>query len=273
LAVLWSEENSRDYLFDAMQRKETHATSGPRILVRMFAGWDNNDAFDDQALCEDFAFDETAEALRVGVFAADGDKYGVPMGSDLSAYPGDGSPVIAVAALRDANSEQGLQRIQIVKSWVDNEGLHHEQIFDVAGGNNNASVDLNSCEVEQPNKQGALCRAWKDPTFNPEFDAVYYARVLENPSCRWAWQQCLGYLETSSFGDMREACSESSQIPSGFQECCLHEHVADVYSNSFKKKEIGVYPATVQERAWTSPVWYNANVITGSNVVPRAQVQ
>jgi len=258
LAVLWSEENSRDYLFNAMQRKESHATSGPRILVRMFAGWDNTDDFNEQHLCDDFDFNDTADGLRTGPFASEGDKLGVPMGGDLPAYPGSGTPLIAVAALRDRDSEQGLQRIQIVKNWVDQSGAHQEQVFDVAGGDNGASVDLNSCTPAQPNKAESFCTVWKDPSFNAEEDAAYYARVLENPSCRWAWQQCLGYLETTSFTDMRSACAKPSQIPSGYQECCLHDHVSDVYPGNTKIVQIGTYPATVQERAWTSPIWYNA---------------
>jgi len=271
LAVLWAEENSRDYLFDAMQRKETHATSGPRILVRMFAGWSDNESGSDeksselteQALCDGFAFDETGEALRIGAFPSEGDRYGVPMGSDLPAYPGHGSPVFAVAALRDRDSSQGLQRIQIVKTWIDETGENFEQVFDVVGAGLNgvessASVDLNTCVASQPDKKEALCSVWKDPSFNASQDAAYYARVLENPSCRWAWRQCVAYLNTTSFSNMREACAHPSQMDSGFNECCLHEYVADVFPGNTMKTQIGIYPATTQERAWTSSIWYNA---------------
>ena len=130
LAVLWAEENSRDALFEAMLRRETYGTSGPRIVVRMFGGWDY-----DSALCgrEDFV--------------AAGYDSGVPMGGDLRPRPPEkNAPRFAVWALQDPGSDAApgtpLQRIQVVKGWLDSNGNTHERVFEVAGGPNDATVDL-----------------------------------------------------------------------------------------------------------------------------------
>ena len=218
LAGVWAEENSRDALFDALRRKETFATSGPRIAVRLFAGWDYP-----ANLCE------RADLVAVGY------RGGVPMGGDLPAPPGgagqDGAagagPVIVVSALADAGtaSQPGtpLQRAQIVKMWLGPDGAPHEAVFDVAGdANNGATVDTATCE---PSGAGAtsLCAVWRDPDFDPQSPATYYARVVENPTCRWSTHLC------RSLSPEKRAELGCSSLP---------------------------VPATVQERAWTSPVWY-----------------
>lgn len=270
LAVLWAEENSRDYLFDAMQRKETHATSGPRVLVRMYGGWE----YEEAAICNGFAYDPSGEALKRGPFPTLGDAGGVPMGSDLQRTgAGSGAPTFAVAAIKDPGYDgpgsaidepsQRLQKIQIVKVWVDAAGTKHERVFDVAGESstrvNDTGVDLNTCAVTSSAGHDALCRVWKDPEFNAANDAAYYARVLEQPSCRWSWQQCLAYQKESGLESFEAACAEPSTLPKGYEQCCLHEHLQDSYPNTFKKQQIGTYSATLQERAWTSPIWYRAN--------------
>jgi len=266
LAVLWAEENSRDYLFDSMQRKESYATSGPRMLVRLFGGWDYP-----ANMCDSVVYDETGIALKRGPFVETGYAGGVPMGSDLPARSGtQTAPMFAVAALRDpgfdtANPESDLyepgndlQRIQIVKGWVDNSGKHHEQVYDVAGGDNGASVNLDTGE---PQGDGAdeLCAVWQDPGFNADQNAFYYARVLENPTSRWSWKQCLAYLEDSPFSSFESACSNTSQLDEGYQHCCLHDHIADTNRNIIEEWQMGTYPAELQERAWSSPIWYEAS--------------
>ncbi len=209
LAVVWAEENSRDALFDAMRRRETYATSGPRMVVRMFGGWDYDDG-----LC---AASDLVEQGYAG---------GVPMGGELPARPADGPPRIAVSAMRDAQGA-ALQRIQIVKGWVEG-GEARVEVFEVAGDpDNGADVDLNTCE---PTGAGfdTLCQVWEDPDFDPTAPAYYYARVVENPTCRWSTAQC---------NAAEVVCPVPMDDP--LAPCCD-----------------GSIPATVQERAWTSPIWY-----------------
>jgi len=217
LAVLWAEENSRDSLFAAMQRREAYGTSGTRPVVRFFGGWDF-----DQGMCKDQDF------------AQQGYAGGVPMGADL---PGrgadDGDPRFAVWALQDPGSDEypgtPLQRVQIVKGWVE-DGDVKEKVIDVAGRKNSASVDLETCE---PQGEGArqLCSVWRDKDFEPDQHAFYYARVLENPTCRWSQQLCVA-------AGVR--CDDASTITAGYENCCRPDH-----------------KRVVQERAWTSPIWYS----------------
>ena len=211
LAGVWAEENSRDAIFDALKRRETFATSGPRIIPRFFGGWDF-----DPSMC-------------VGPgFATAGYARGVPMGGRLAAGPAGGAaPSFAVSALADpgVSGHPGglLERIQIVKGWVDEEGLFHQEIFDVAGDpQGGADVDLDTCAPNGPGAT-ALCAVWSDPDFDPSIDALYYARVVENPSCRWSTHLCLSLPE--------------DERPDG----CTSDRL----------------PKVIQERAWTSPIWYS----------------
>ncbi len=217
LAVLWAEENSRDSLFSAMQRREAYGTSGTRPVVRFFGGWGL-----DESLCEG---DD---------FAARGYAQGVPMGADLPARgKKDGDPSFAVWALQDPGTDDApgtpLQRIQIVKGWVE-DGEAREKVIDIAGRKNRASVDLETCE---PKGDGAaqLCSVWRDRDFEPDQGAFYYARVIENPTCRWSQHLCV---------DAGVNCEDPSTITSGFEGCCSPRH-----------------EPVIQERAWTSPIWYS----------------
>lgn len=219
LAVLWAEENSRDALFAAMQRREAYGTSGPRMIVRFFGGWNY-----DEDLC------------AVGDIAAIGYRDGVPMGADLPRRPSAAAaPVFAIAALRDPGTARRpgipLQRIQIIKGWT-RDGEVFERVFDVAGDPDNAAgVDERTCT---PFGTGfdSLCTVWRDPEFDPNVPAFYYARVVENPICRWSTRLCL---------DAGVDCSNRSTIGPGFEACCDER-----------------YPKTIQERAWTSPIWFAA---------------
>ena len=216
LAVAWAEENSRDAIFAAMRRREVYATSGIRPIVRFFAG--------DYAptLCNDPKFVWT------------GYLKGVPMGAEVGPLRPRRSPTFAVLASKDPG-EAGLpavplQRVQIVKGWVDASGTAQEKVFDVAGNaNNGASVDLATCT---PVGAGfdTLCTTWEDPEFDPSQRAFYYARVLENPTCRWSTYQC---------NTLGVDCSNPASVPADLQACCAPD-----------------IPKTHQERAWTSPIWY-----------------
>jgi hypothetical protein len=211
LAGVWAEENSRDYLFDSIRRRETFGTSGPRISVRFFGGWGYP-----AGLCGQ------ADLVSQGYSG------GVPMGGVLPKKPaGATAPVFVLSALKDPGTTSApgmpLQRAQIIKGWVDSQGVSHEQVTDVAGdANNGASVDLSTCT---PTGAGSdsLCSVWSDPSFDPTQNAFYYVRVVENPSCRWSTYVC-------------NSLSAADQA-------------------AYKCADLGV-PKTIQERAWTSPIWY-----------------
>ncbi len=207
---VWATENTREALFDAMMRKETYATTGTRILVRFFGGWD---------------FEESDARGRLPADA--GYRKGVPMGADLPANPGSGAPSFLVAALKDPLSGN-LDRVQIVKGWVDTAGERHERVFDVAWSDDRSvgadgklppvgnTVDVASATWTNTIGDPELITVWTDPDFDSDLSAVYYARVLEIPTPRWT------AYEAVRFG------------------IDLPENV----------------PTTTQERAYTSPIWY-----------------
>ena len=179
LAGVWAESNTREAIFDAMRRKETFSTSGPRIQVRFFGGYGLDGDLAD-------APDSIARAYSGGV----------PMGADLPSN-GEGAPAFYAWAIRDPNTV-GLQRLQIVKGWIE-DGEHRETVVDVAcsdGGtvdpgtqrcpDNGATVDLATCDVSEGLGAAELSAVWSDPDFDPAQHAFYYVRVLENPKCRWS---------------------------------------------------------------------------------------
>lgn len=208
LAGVWSERNNREDIFAAFRRKETFATSGPRIKVRLFAGfgyptyiWSRSDF---------------AKLAYAG---------GVPMGGDLIRQ-GDKAPLFLAQAMKDAN-EAGLQRLQIVRGWVEN-GQVREAIYDVACAKGtpdakthrcpttSAAVDTRTCTVNAAGKAGAELKvAWRDPDFKPDRHAFYYLRAIQNPTCRWSTYE----------------------------------------ANKLGKPVRPGLPLTIQERAWSSPIW------------------
>ncbi|MDD9853929.1 MAG: DUF3604 domain-containing protein [Deltaproteobacteria bacterium] len=218
LAVLWAEENTRESLFAAMQRREAYGTSGTRPVVRMFGGWNYP-----QNMCS------------APDFVARGYQGGVPMGGDLPAPPenADGAaPRLAVWALQDPGSARQpgtpLERVQIVKGWIER-GKARERVFDIAGGDGDASVDPATCE-QRGGGAKQLCAVWQDPDFDPGAGAFYYARVLENPSCRWSQRLCTA---------AKVNCAAPDTVPPEYAGCCAPDH----------------RPA-IRERAWTSPIWF-----------------
>lgn len=173
LMGVWAPENTRDALFDAMQRREVFATSGPRIAPRLFVGAD------------------LPEDICQRNLAAEGYARGVPMGSVIKERL-PASPLFAAAVTADPASGL-LQRVQVVKVWHDGAGAFHQAVYDVAGDrDNNATVSLDDCAVSGPGER-QLCATWRDPQFQPDQSAAYYLRALENPSCRWSWRQCLAF--------------------------------------------------------------------------------
>jgi hypothetical protein len=194
LMGIWSEENSRDALFDAMRRREVFATSGARIIPRFFAG-------------PDMPTDICTQDIPALAYAA-----GVAMGGELSSLALEKSPRFVVAASADINSNP-LQRLQIVKVWSGENRQFHQAVFDVAGNKNNgASVDLDSC-VTEGEGWSQLCTTWTDPNYRSGQNAAYYMRAIENPSCRWSWRQCLEL----PVEDRPAACS-ATEVPKVIQE-------------------------------------------------------
>ena len=210
LTAVWAIENTREAIFDAMARREVYATSGPRIMVRFFGGW---------------SF--TADDLNSRQPAIAGYEKGVPMGGDLPPAAGAAAPSFMVFALRDPIGAN-LDRVQIVKGWLDAEGKTHEKVYDVAwspGRQPDAdgrlppvgnTVDLANATWTNSIGASELGSVWTDPDFDPAEAAFYYVRVIEIPTPRWV-----------------------------------------VYDAKFFGVEIPDGASTVlQERAYTSPIWY-----------------
>jgi hypothetical protein len=210
LAAVWARENTRDGIFEGMQKKETYATTGTRITVRFFGGWEYG---------EDDVF--RPDVVEIGY-----DK-GVPMGGDLPTANGKKAPVFMVGAMKDPWSGN-LDRIQIVKGWVDEKGERHERIYDVACADRGINAE-GRCEkpigstVDEANAtylnnigDAELRAVWADPDFNPQHRAVYYARVLEIPTPTW------------------------------------QAYDAKFYGTKMPEQ----VPLSHQERAYTSPIWY-----------------
>ncbi|MBE9538721.1 MAG: DUF3604 domain-containing protein, partial [Proteobacteria bacterium] len=163
---------------------------------------------------------------------------GVPMGSELApASAGaavDRAPTFVVFARQDAGTAEfpgtALQRIQIIKGWTDKDGEPQERVVNVAGdAENGATVDISSCETKGTGFAN-LCALWTDDQFSPDERAYYYTRVVENPSCRWSQRICIANAVD---------CRNPDSIGEGLAGCCAKEH-----------------RPVIQERAWSSPIWY-----------------
>ncbi|MEH6580812.1 MAG: DUF3604 domain-containing protein [Halioglobus sp.] len=209
LAGVWAQENTRESIYDAFRRKETFATTGPRIKVRFFAGYEFN-----------------SDILSDPLMASHAYANGVTMGSDLAAS-GDQAPHFLVWAVRDPLAAP-LQRAQVIKGYVV-DGQHREKVYDVACSDglsvdpttqrcpdNGAKVNLADCSTSADVGAAELKQVWTDPDFEPGQEAFYYVRILENPTCRWStWDAIQAGVKPRS--DLQQ---------------------------------------TIQERAWSSPIWY-----------------
>jgi hypothetical protein len=211
LAGVWAEQNTRESIFAALKRKETFATSGTRIRVRMFAGWDFQ-----------------RDLLKSKEWVTQAYARGVPMGADLSTKPANNrAPTFAIEAMKDPDGAN-LDRIQVIKVWLDGE-KYSERIFDAAVSDSRkidavtrrapplaSTVDLGTGTYQNSVGAPVLSVVWTDPEFDPKKPAVYYARVLEIATPRWSTLLAI-----------------KNQLP--------------------LSKDV---PATIQERAWSSPIWF-----------------
>jgi len=210
--AVWALENTREAIWDAMKRRETYATTGTRVWLRFFGGYDFS------------ASDLYARAPAIPGYAK-----GVPMGGDLPKAPAGKAPTFMVAALKDPYGGN-LDRIQIIKGWVDETGMTHEKIFDVAWSQPNKrqagadgrippvgnTVDVEHATWTNTIGEAELGTVWSDPEFDPRMPAFYYARVIEIPTPRWTAYD----------------------------------------ARYFKVKISPEVPMVTQERAWSSPIWY-----------------
>lgn len=209
-AAVWATDNTREALFDAMQRKETYATTGPRIPVRFFGGWD-------------YTMDDIQSPNYVSI----GYGKGVPMGGDLTKAPRGKAPTFLIHAAKDPEGAN-LDRVQIIKGWLEKDGTLQEKIYNIALSDNRKTgkdgkapavgntVDVKNATYKNSIGDPELAAVWTDPDFNRKERAFYYVRVLEIPTPRWTT------YEAAFFG---------VEIPEGVQK-------------------------SQQERAYTSPIWY-----------------
>jgi len=211
LCAIWARENTREALWDSMARKEVYATTGTRLKIRVFAG---------------FNFKETD--LKRSDFVKNSYEHGVPMGGDLKTAPKDTSPILLIKALRDADGAN-LDRLQVIKGWLDSDGTTHERIYDVAVSDGRTitadgrcktpvgnTVNIKEASYQNSIGDSVLQAHWTDPDFDPKQRSFYYVRVLEIPTPRW-----------TTF----DAKFFKVKLPEGI-------------------------PTAIQERAYTSPIWY-----------------
>jgi hypothetical protein len=212
LMAVWARENNRGEIFDSMRRKEVYATTGTRIRVRVFGGWD-------------FSSDD----LVRGDFVSTGYGRGVPMGGDLRNAPKGSAPTFMIRAMRDPDGAN-LDRVQVIKGWLDDDGETHERIYDVAvsdgrqvGSDGRArdpvgnTVDIQTATFSNTIGDALLTAHWQDPDFDSDEPAFYYVRVLEIPTPRWTTYDAAFY---------------GIDLPD-------------------------TVPPTIQDRAYTSPIWYS----------------
>tara|TARA_A100001015_G_scaffold282531_1_gene346899 strand:- start:504 stop:2261 length:1758 start_codon:yes stop_codon:yes gene_type:complete len=222
-AAIWATENTRAAIFSALKRREVYATTGPRIILRFFGGWD-------------FGNDDVSNPNIAEI----GYKKGVPMGGELVMDHREGVPHFLIAAMREPDGAN-LDRLQIIKGWRDQQGKLHEKVYDVAWSGERtrqengklppirSTVNLSTADYRNSVGSPALEIAWKDPDFHPDESAFYYARVLQIPTPRWNTYDASVYRTTSK---------RPSFDPWG--------------------GKMDPPPTVIQERAYSSPIWYES---------------
>jgi hypothetical protein len=234
LTGVWAEENTRASIFAALKRREVYATSGPRIAVKLYASWGALPS----GVCADLAAG-TPPAANVAPAL-------VPMGADLPARTGTNAPQLVVRAVADPILGTPLERIEIIKGWVDASGTPHAQVFPIAGAASGPAPAAD-CSITTAGQPEQLCGVWSDPAFDPTQPALYYARVLEDPTCRWSTWMCV-----KKSIDCSQLDPTSGALPgtaAGYEGCCVIAQQNGAYSATSRFD-------TIEERAWTSPVWY-----------------
>jgi hypothetical protein len=209
--AVWATGNTRQALFDALQRREVYASTGPRIVVRVFSGWDFSEN------------DLTAPDM-----AARGYARGVPMGGELGQAPPDASPTLMITVAKDPKGAN-LDRVQVIKGWLQADGSLGEKVYDAAWSDDRimdpgtgrlppvrSTVNLDSATYSNDVGAVRFATVWRDPEFDPGLHAFYYIRVLEIPTPRWTTYDAARY---------------GLELPNDL-------------------------PAAIQERAYTSPMWY-----------------
>ncbi|MEQ9011317.1 DUF3604 domain-containing protein [Algiphilus sp.] len=242
LAGVWAPENTREAIWQAVRRGETWGTSGPRLRMRMVAGW------------EPFP-DDVMQRLADGEDpAASAALPGVAMGADLPPRTGD-APRIAAWVMQDSDGHP-LQALQIIKGWVDAAGERHIRVHTVAQTDDTPRLPArDSCAVYTGQHPSQLGTVWQDPDFNPNQHAFYYLRVLEVPSCRYNTHLCLTRdVDCAQLNPDNGIFPEASGLQ-GFEGCCAIQETATAEGPRFSGTPVF---QTIEERGWTSPVWYTA---------------
>lgn len=242
LAGVWAPENTRDAIWDAMQRGETFATSGPRIRIRSLALWQKPPA-------------DLCARLNAGENPVDrGELPGAVMGGDLPPRAGSATPWIVVWAQQDPGGTQPglpLQSLDLVKGWTDAGGQPRIKVFDRVA-RSPAAVEPPSrtdCAPRTAGHPERLCAVWQDRDFAPKQRAYWYARAFEVPSCRWSTQQCVAAGVDCSRLDRGNGLFPASSPMAGYEGCCAISGGPGNFRgrNTFH---------TITERAWASPIWY-----------------
>jgi hypothetical protein len=236
LTGVWAEENTRASLFAALKRREVYATSGTRVALKLYAAWSGLSP----SVCSDLA--AGTDPVESGAVSA------VPMGADLPARAsGSGGPQFVVRAVSDPIIGTPLGRIEIIKGWVDAGGAGHTQVFVVAGGTTGPAPGQD-CSVTKQSQPEQLCGTWTDPSFDPAQRAFYYARAFENPSCRWSTWMCV--KQSIDCTKLDPTTGTFSGAAAGYEGCCAITQQGATYTGTARFE-------TIQERAWSSPVWWS----------------
>ncbi|MGB9337709.1 MAG: DUF3604 domain-containing protein [Polyangiales bacterium] len=238
LAAVWATQNTREAIFEALRAKRAYSTSGPRIEVRSYGRFGEFPS----DFCEKLSAGETP--------VEDGEVDAVMMGSVLPAA-GAAAPSFAVWAAQDPSGAP-LERVQIIKGKLNAAGEVETKVFTVAGAADGPAPN-GDCTINTVARPETLCAVWEDPEFDPSEDAYYYARVLEQPTCRWNTRRCVSQgVSCAELGAADGTFSEQSG-DAGFEGCC------DITGSPGSFEGANRFDV-IRERAWTSPIWHETQL-------------